>query len=858
MSTPDPDQTTRIESTPRLQSRSRAGEAQFAPGTLIAGRYRIAGLLGSGGMGEVYRADDIKLDQPVALKFLPARLAGDERLLMQLHDEVRLGRQIAHPNVCRIYDIGEFGATHFVAMEYVDGEDLRRLLHRIGRLPHDKAVDIVRGVAAGLHAAHVKGILHRDLKPANVMLDSQGYARITDFGLALSTEFADAGGVAGTPAYMAPEQLEGAAASVQTDLYSFGVLMYELFTGKRPYSGGTFAELRREVSSTEVTTPSEHVRELEPAVERVILRCLNRDPALRPRSAREIIDALPGGDPLAAALAAGEPPSPKIIAAAGSAGSIRPAIAWALLACAAVLVTAISLFRSDSLMKAAGVDKTPDALADRAHEILRAVHIAPQPYSVTGFVSDDALVLWTVDNHGNEERPWRRLNRGPAAVSFWVRESPSPLVHNPTNGVYGIDRPSLTPGSSVAAIDRAGRLTYLRAIPEQRWTAIPFDRGALLKLAGFDVSNLKPVEPQTLPAAYADRREAWTGVHPDDGTPVRIEAAWFRGVPVLFDVTGPWTAAAAALEKQPFAGRAVAVFVSALLVGAMIVALLFAIRNLRLRRGDRSGAFRVAAATFLLALPARLIDGNHTAQPSFEIQLLRDCVASALLNGAVIYVFYIALEPFARRRWPHRMIAWSRLVAGNVRDPMVSRDVLIGMVAGLAHAGVALATWWIPSVMGIHKAPPRFGPEWTLRSLRFGVSYLLDVANSGLFFALALLMLLTVLTIVTRRRAAAIVLLFILLEVAYYLAAQGHFAVLVGSFVINALTMFVLARFGILAMAVMQTTFVFVFHYGAALDGTPYAATALFPIVVVSAVALWAFRTALGGQSPWSPALLDD
>src|SRR5687767_15007005 len=187
MTTPDPEATALQPSDDvPFTPRQRSPDVQFAPGTIIAGRYRISSILGSGGMGEVYRADDTKLDQAVALKFLPARLARDPILLSRLHDEVRLGRQIAHPNVCRIYDIDDADGAHFVAMEYVDGEDLARLLRRIGRLAHDKAVDIARGIAAGLNAAHAKGILHRDLKPANVMVDSHGDSRIMDFGLALA------------------------------------------------------------------------------------------------------------------------------------------------------------------------------------------------------------------------------------------------------------------------------------------------------------------------------------------------------------------------------------------------------------------------------------------------------------------------------------------------------------------------------------------------------------------------------------------------------------------------------------------------------------------------------------------------
>lgn len=214
--------------------------AQFAPGSLVAGRYRIVSLLGSGGMGEVYRADDMKLGQQVALKFLPAAFAHDLAQLDLLHEEVRLGRQVAHPNVCRVYDIGEWDGAHFVAMEYVDGEDLARLLQRIGRLSHDKAVEIARGLAAGLAAAHAKGILHRDLKPANIMIDGRGEPRITDFGLAMtSEESAGSKIVAGTPAYMAPEQLEGKPASVQSDLYALGLILYETFTGRRARIGRT-------------------------------------------------------------------------------------------------------------------------------------------------------------------------------------------------------------------------------------------------------------------------------------------------------------------------------------------------------------------------------------------------------------------------------------------------------------------------------------------------------------------------------------------------------------------------------------------------------------------------------------------
>src|SRR5688572_24832566 len=191
-------------------------DARFVPGAIIAERYRIVGLLGRGGMGEVYRADDLKLSQPVALKFLPDHLLSDGAALARFHREVRVARQVSHKNVCRVYDIGEVDGRHFLSMEFIKGEELSSFMRRIGRLPQGKAIQIARQICAGLNAAHDVGVLHRDLKPANVMIDGDGNARITDFGLAgLAEEFGSDELAAGTPAYMAPEQLAGKQQTVK-------------------------------------------------------------------------------------------------------------------------------------------------------------------------------------------------------------------------------------------------------------------------------------------------------------------------------------------------------------------------------------------------------------------------------------------------------------------------------------------------------------------------------------------------------------------------------------------------------------------------------------------------------------------
>ena len=195
----------------------------FTPGTLLANRYRIVALLGTGGMGEIYRAEDTKLGQPVALKFMRSTMSPE--VLERFYSEVRIGRQVSHPNVCRLYDIVEFEGDTFLTMEYVDGEDLGSLLARIGRLPPDKALDLARDPSAGLAAVHDRGVVHRDLKPANVMVDGRRQARLTDFGLALPLRFAARRPASrALPSYMSPEQLEGRPPTQRSDLYALGLI----------------------------------------------------------------------------------------------------------------------------------------------------------------------------------------------------------------------------------------------------------------------------------------------------------------------------------------------------------------------------------------------------------------------------------------------------------------------------------------------------------------------------------------------------------------------------------------------------------------------------------------------------------
>ncbi|MDZ4797780.1 MAG: serine/threonine-protein kinase [Bryobacteraceae bacterium] len=289
-------------SRPSSLSDSTVDEGRFLPGTMLLDRYRITGLIGRGGMGGVYRATDLRLGQQVALKFLPS--GASDQAIDRFRAEVRVARQISHRNVCRVYDIGEVDGTWFLSMEYIQGEDLSSLLRRIGRVPGDKALEMANQICAGLAAAHEKGVLHRDLKPSNLLVDGEGSVVIVDFGLAAAEEIR-----AGTPAYMAPEQLEGREVTVRSDIYALGLVFYELFSGHRALNANSMAELQEAHHSTP-SGPSTFVRDIDPAVERVILQCLAPQPELRPQTVAAVAAALPGGDPLAAAMAAGETPSP--------------------------------------------------------------------------------------------------------------------------------------------------------------------------------------------------------------------------------------------------------------------------------------------------------------------------------------------------------------------------------------------------------------------------------------------------------------------------------------------------------------------------------------------------------------------
>jgi len=732
---------------PRRAEADAAQRSRFLPGTMLKGRYRIVGLVGGGGMGDVYRADDLKLGQPVALKFLPRRFADDPARLEYFHNEVRLARQVSHPNVCRVYDIDEVEGQHFLSMEYVDGEDLATLSRRIGRLPTDKGIEIARQLCAGLAAAHDRGVLHRDLKPANVMLDGRGQVRITDFGLARRSE--EKGGEppprgypVGTLGYMAPEQLAGGEATVRSDLYALGLVLYELFTGRPAFqahpqagarqAGTPPAEVARIREGSSVVTPSSIVEEIDPAVEEVILRCLEKDPQERPPSALAVAAGLPGGDPLAAALAAGQTPSPELVAAAGTAGGLRPAVGAACLA-ALLLGLAVVALLSDQATVIGRVRreiviggvrremKKPEALEERAHEIIESLGYGRERGdSAYGFDYDEEY-LQHVDQDPSATR-WDNLDAGrPAAMYFWYRQSPQDLcpIERFASAVTLRDPPPVAAGMISIRLDLHGRLLGLHVVPPPGE-----ESGAEEQAQAPDWSDLfaqAELQKQGLRAAdhlewslalYADHWSAWEGKLAEGA--MRVEAASYRGKPVCFELFWPeWTSPerappffrrAAGSAQKSQAGRTMS---DALALVIFVAAALLARRNLRLGRSDRKGAVKVALYVFCLGMLAWLFGASHVAHFSRELSLFYPTFIWNVYAATWFFAVYLALEPYVRRLWPQTLISWNRLLAGRFRDRLVGRDLLVGALVGTSWAILyplsVLAAVWLGAPAGLRR-----------------------------------------------------------------------------------------------------------------------------------------------------------
>jgi serine/threonine-protein kinase len=796
------------------------GTVGFTPGSVVAGRYRIVSLLGRGGMGEVYRADDLRLGQPAALKFIT--VADVE----PLYHEVRLSRQVTHPNVCRVHDVVEADGLRFIAMEYVDGEDLAALLRRVGRLPAAKATQVAREIAAGLAAAHERGIVHRDLKPGNVMIDGSGRARVTDFGLA-SRAGAGAGTISGTPAYMAPEQVAGGAATARSDVYSLGLVLYELFTGERVYDTPSYAERRAQRTRTP-RPPSALVPEVESVIDRVIESCLAADPQQRPPSAREVLAMLPAGDAIDAALAAGETPSPEMVAAAAETGVLPARVAWALFA-AIVIALPFIAWQSEWFLYSLA-RKPREVLADRAAAVVAAAGMTTPARDEATLFTQDVELLRT------RPRPFIQAAR-PGIIHFVYRRSPGRMSARSVSDtiaasfIYQTGRISFTDpplereGDAAVILDQNAALVEYRGWPGHNDPRT--DWKALLESTGVDLATLREAVPEETPPVPTDGRRAWTATSP----PVRIEAATLDGRPVWLAVRGSWHRPRVPLLETR--GRVIFATVELIIALAMTAgAFYFVRRNLHRGSSDRRGGWRLACFAFAVLFLSWLLAAHHSSNPADETRLLALGIGGPLASAGIIWCLYTAIEPSVRRRWPRALIGWTRLLAGRTRDPMVGRDLLLGMAGSIVYFQIMWLSNRLPAAQPYVHA-------YTLDPLpRFLADKLLS-AFDAIAISIACFFIYLVFRAVLRHPAAAAAAWLLLVAGTYFVVPSAPFFMV--------LILIVLLRFGLLAAVAMNFVQSVLFFAPLTLDTTAwFFPRGLCVMATVAATAWWAARRATG------------
>ncbi len=781
---------------------------------------------------------------------------------------MRIARRISHPNVCRVYDVGD-----------VDGADLLHDgIRRRGRsrlrssaalaaFPQDKAVEIARQLCAGLAAAHAKGVLHRDLKPANIMLDGRGQVVITDFGLAgVADDIRGAEIRSGTPAYMAPEQLEGKEVTMLSDIYALGLVLYEIFTGKRAFAEKAAGVLQTREDRTP-SRPTSVVKDLDPIVEKVILRCLEAEPSSRPANALAVSAALPGGDPLAAALAAGETPSPQMVAASGESEGFRPPVAMAILA-GVLLGLAFAVFYSVHYngFDKMNLDLTPEVLTQKARETIARLGYGERPADSAFGLDVDNDFLESVEKNDKPRPDWGKILPGrPSVLQYWYRQSPDDMVaadfHDNllTPGILReTDPPTVTSGMINLNLDSKGRLTYFQEIPPQKVTttgettkpAAPFDWNILFNAAGLDISKFQPAEPAWNSLATSDQRTAWTGVWPDTNRPLRVEAAAFQGKPVFFRLVGDWTKAGrmVSTEKKSLGEKAQRIVFLILTIFGLGGGAFLARRNYLRGRGDREGALRLAMVMFLLEMGLFLCL-SHFATVGDTIGLTILAISTASFLSGAMWIFYMAIEPWVRRQWPKSLISWTRLLGGNWRDPVVGRDILLGVALGVVWV-LVFQIRYIPIMhMG---GVPSLGSTEVLIGGRLALGTWLRQWPQSIQTTLIFFLVFFGLKVVLRKEWIAAIIFITIFAVPPGVSGPYKMVELPAMILVYGIALLIVIRFGLVPLAIAIVTINLTVNIPFSADISAwYMPTSIFALLSILVIAGWGFYHSLGGQPLW-------
>ena len=658
---------------------------------------------------------------------------------------------------------------------------------------------------------------------------------------------------------MAPEQLLGKEVTTRSDIFALGLVC----TNCSPDDARSTPRRSRNCRRSIRTDRHRHRRRSSaPWIPRSSARfCGASSPIAerRPASALSVSAALPGGDPLAAALAAGETPSPEMVAAAGEGIGLRPTVAWPVFA--AVLVGTIVAFAV--ALRTSPLDRmrpeySGEVLAQKARDIVAGLGLPSrgldQAYE---FAWNEDLTKYIQDNdkpspHWNEV-----LKQSPSPLNFWYRQSPDPLTglafHTDllTPGIVDReDPPPLQSGMTQVELDHRGRLTFFETIPPQREDApthaAPVDWKPLFALAGLDPSKFQTTEPLWNWLAASDTRAAWTGQWPESGRPLRVEAAALGGRPVAFMLAGPWRKPWRMPPPSPARVNVTIITLSVLTISILSAAGLLALKNLRSGRGDRHGAARLAFGMFVVMLALWTCQVHLVASLGLLAMLLL-AVCTSVFNGVLLWTLYVALEPFVRRHWPQVLVSWTNVLTGRLRDPVVGRDVLHGAALGVAWVLMFRALDLFSGGRTLSQFP---GAIELLSGLRSTLGVVLQDPPYAIRNVLLYFFLLFVLRVLLRSQwAAAIVFVgFFTALNAFGSERSPWLGATVGLLYFGS-GAFAVLRWGLLSFAIGHFVNGLLLNAPVTLDSSAwYFGNMLLLVGIAISVAAWGFYTSLGGR----------
>ncbi|MFN2454966.1 MAG: hypothetical protein ABR577_12165 [Pyrinomonadaceae bacterium] len=558
-----------------------------------------------------------------------------------------------------------------------------------------------------------------------------------------------------------------------------------------------------------------------------------------------------------------------MVAAAPKKGALKPAVAVACLS-AVVLLFAFIVFFVGRVKHHEWIplDKPPEVLAERADSIVKKLGYTNTPVDADYGFADNLDDYYSYANAEQSPNRWERMRSGqPAVIHFWHRTSPRYLEPLQGESVWLNDPPNDVAGMTKIILDVRGRLLEFQAVPpqvkEKTAQTGEVDWATLFTEAGLDIRNYRQTESSWTPPVFADMNLSWEGKHVDHAEiPVRIEAAAYQGKPVYFQIVAPWDKPLRQEETFSTAPRRAAGVILILIFLSVVIAGVFlARRNLRQGRSDTRGAFKVSLFIFLVSLAASLLIADHIPDLTREYLILYKIAGDSLFYAALIGLIYLALEPYVRRRWASLIISWNRLLAGDWRDPLVGRDILVGGMLGLTHTGVIYLLNLLPYWMGIMTAPNPGTNISYLQSFKHLWANFLMTSVDGIFSAFAPLLFLVLLVTIFRKQWLATIvfwtLIFLLIGLAFAGAAPLFFWL--GPALVATLIVVCISRFGLLAMVSFQVFFTLTFHNPISANFSRwYFGNTIFAAVVLLGLAIYGFYTSLAGQKIFEAKFLED